>query len=44
MSLSDDQKNFLYFERNQAGFCIRIEITENREIQPAGDGLEWISK
>ena len=23
---------------------MRIEITEEREIKPAGDGLEWIEK
>lgn len=42
MNLPEDQKQFLYLERNQAGFCIRIEITENREIKPADDGPEWI--
>jgi len=44
MNLPNNQKNFLYLEKNQAGFCIRIEITENREIKPTGDGLEWIPK
>lgn len=44
VNLPDEQKQFLYLEKNKAGFCIRIEITEDREIKPAGDGLEWISK
>lgn len=43
-NLLDEQKQFLYLEKNKAGFCIRIEITENRDIKPAGDGLEWIHK
>ena len=44
MNLPDEQKQFLYLEKNKAGFCMRIEITKDREIKPAGDGLEWISK
>ena len=44
MNLPDEQKQFLYSEKNKAGFCMRIEITEDRKIKPAGDGLEWISK
>jgi hypothetical protein len=44
MNLPDEQKQFLYLEKNKAGFCMRIEITEDREIKSAGDGLEWISK
>lgn len=44
MAFPDDQKVFWYLERNKAGFCIRIEITPEREIKPAGDGLEWISR
>jgi len=42
LNLSDEQKQFLYLERNKAGFCIRIEILEDGEIKPVGDGLEWI--
>ena len=44
LNLPDDQKQFLYLERNKAGFCLRIEITPDREIKSAGDGLEWIAK
>lgn len=44
MVLPDEQKEFLYLERNKAGFCIRIEITDHREIKPAGDGKEWIHR
>jgi hypothetical protein len=44
ISLSDDQKKFLYLENNKAGYCLRIEIEENREIKPAGNGIEWIPK
>lgn len=43
-SLSPELKKFLYLERNKRGFCIRIEITESREIKPAGDGEEWIHR
>ncbi len=44
LNLPDAQKQFLYLEKNQAGFCIRIEITGEGEIQSAGDGPEWIAK
>lgn len=44
VNLPDEQKQFLYLEKNKAGFCMRIVITEEREIKPAGDGLEWIDK
>lgn len=44
LDLSDEQKQFLYLERNKAGFCMRIEISEDGEIRPAGDGLRWIAK
>lgn len=44
LNLSDEQKQFLYLEKNKAGFCMRIEITAEGEIKPAGDGLEWIEK
>jgi len=44
INLSDEQKQFLYLEKNKAGFCIRIEITENREIKSAGNGIDWIEK
>jgi len=42
INLSDEQRGFLYLERNQAGFCMRIEKNEDGEIKPAGDGQEWI--
>ncbi len=42
-SLSEEQKNFLYLEKNGKGFCFRIEIDEEREVHPAGNGNEWIS-
>jgi hypothetical protein len=44
MNLSDSQKKFLYLEKNKRGFCFRIKIDDNRNIEPAGDGLEWISQ
>lgn len=44
LNLLDEQKQFLYLERNRAGFCMRIEISEDGEIKPAGDGLEWIGR
>lgn len=44
VNLPNEQKQFLYLERNKAGFCMRIEITAEREIKPAGDGLEWVAK
>ncbi len=40
-SIVDQQ--FFYQERNSQGFCLRIEITADREIKPAGDGPEWIT-
>lgn len=43
LNLPDEIKDFLYLEKNKMGFCIRIEITLEREIKPAGDGREWIS-
>lgn len=42
LGLPNEQKEFLYLERNKAGFCMRIEIAADREIKAAGDGLEWI--
>jgi len=36
-NLSEDLKKFLYQEPNKRGFCIRIEITPEREIKAAGD-------
>ncbi len=42
MNLPDEQRSFLYLERNKAGFCMRIEKKESGEIKPAGDGREWI--
>jgi hypothetical protein len=44
LNLPNEQKQFLYLEKNKAGFCMRIEITEEREIKPAGDGLRWIEQ
>ena len=40
LGLPDEQKQFLYLEKNKTGFCLRIEITADRKIKPAGDGLE----
>ncbi len=37
-----EQQQFFYRERNGQGFCLRIEITADREIKPAGDGPQWI--
>ncbi len=44
MNLPENQKEFLYLEKNKAGFCMRVEVTEDREILPAGDGSEWIER
>lgn len=44
LNLSDKQKQFLYLERNKAGFCMRIEIGADGEIKSAGDGINWIEK
>ncbi len=41
--LPNEQKQFLYLERNKAGFCMRIEIDEDRNIQPAGDVYSRLS-
>ena len=41
-NLSQEQKNFLYLEKNNRGFCFRVEIDEKREIHPAGNGNDWI--
>jgi hypothetical protein len=41
-AMDDSQKDFFYLERNNAGFCFRVEITADREIKPAGDGCEWL--
>lgn len=43
-NVPDDQKNFLYLDNNNAGYCFRIEITKGRVIKPAGNGREWIPK
>lgn len=43
LNLPEDQKEFLYLERNKRGFCMRIKKTENGELKPAGDGKEWIT-
>lgn len=42
--LPADQKDFIYLDNNNAGYCFRIEITKSREIKPAGNGREWVSK
>ncbi len=44
LNLPDEQKQFLYLEKNKAGFCMRIEILESQEIKSAGDGLNWIMR
>lgn len=44
LNFPDEQKQFLYLEKNQTGFCMRIEITEERKIRSAGDGLMWIAR
>lgn len=44
MNLSNSQKKFLYLEENKRGFCFRIKIDDNRNIEPAGDGPEWIDR
>jgi hypothetical protein len=41
-SLPRYQQDFLYLERNDAGFCIRVEITSDQRIIAAGDGPTWI--
>ncbi len=41
-NLSDAQKQFLHLGSNKAGFCMRIEITNDRDIKPMGNGVEWI--
>jgi len=42
LDLPNRLKQFLYLEKNNAGFCMRIEITSERIIKPAGDGIDWI--
>lgn len=42
LNLDPEQKQFLYLEKNKAGFCMRVEITADREIKAAGNGPEWI--
>jgi len=44
LDLTEEQKKFLYLEKNKRGFCFRIKIDENRNIEPAGNGPEWIDK
>jgi hypothetical protein len=44
IALDDSQKDFFYLERNNAGFCFRLEITADREIKPVGDGRKWLAK
>lgn len=36
-NLNPEQRSFIYQEPNKAGFCFRIEITKNRDIEPAGN-------
>lgn len=43
LNLLDDQKSFLYLEKNKAGFCIRIEKLSDGTLLHAGDGLDWIA-
>lgn len=43
LNLSDEQKKFLYLEKNKRGFCFRIRIDENSNIKPSGNGPEWIN-
>jgi hypothetical protein len=43
-AMDDNQKDFFYLEKNNAGFCFRLEITADREIKPAGDGRDWLEK
>jgi hypothetical protein len=44
ISLPNDQKQFLYLERNNAGFCIRVKKDKDGNLESAGDGIEWIPK
>lgn len=37
----DEQKQFLYLEKNKAGFCLRIEKLPDGTLKSAGDGAEW---
>lgn len=43
-TIPEDQKEYLYLEKNNAGFCMRIEVTEDHQIKPAGDGPGWIER
>lgn len=43
LNLPENQKEFLYLEKNKRGFCMRIEKKSDGEIKPAGDGKDWIS-
>lgn len=43
LNLPEDQKEFLYLEKNKRGFCMRIEKMEDGELKPAGDGQNWIA-
>ena len=43
-NLPPEQQRYLYRERNNAGWCWRIEITPERRIVAAGDGEEWVSQ
>jgi hypothetical protein len=43
LRLPEEQKEFLYLEKNKRGFCMRIEKTTDGELKPAGDGKEWIA-
>ena len=44
INLSEEQKRFLYLEKNKRGFCIRLKIDSERNIEPAGDGPEWVPR
>jgi hypothetical protein len=43
LNLPEEQKKFLYLEKNKRGFCFRIKIDENRNIKPSGNDPEWIN-
>ncbi len=44
VALPPEQQDFLYLEKNHAGFCFRITVTPDRCIKPAGDGRTWCDR
>jgi len=42
-NLDEEQKKFLYLEKNKRGFCMRIEKIKEGELKSAGDGKVWIA-